>query len=59
MVRLIRFTAPAALAAALGACSLGGLLGGGAKAPATLYTLTSTAPPGAPLRSAARARPSM
>ncbi len=53
MIRLIRFTAPAALAAALGACSVGGPLGGGAKAPTTLYTLTSVAPPAAPVRSAA------
>ena len=53
MIRLIRFTAPAALAAALGACSLGGLLGASAKGPATLYTLTSSAPPAAPTRSAA------
>ena len=53
MIRFIRFTAPIALAAALGACSLGGLLGASAKGPATLYTLTSSAPPAAPTRSAA------
>ncbi len=53
MVRLIRFTAPVALAASLGACSLGGMLGGGGKGPAVLYTLTSSAPPAAPTRSAA------
>ena len=53
MIRFIRFTAPVALAAALGACSLGGLLGASAKGPATLYTLTSSAPPAAPARSAA------
>jgi cholesterol transport system auxiliary component len=53
MVRMIRFTAPLALAAALGACSLGGMLGGGGKGPAVLYTLTSSAPPAAPARSAA------
>jgi len=53
MIRFIRFTAPVALAAALGACSLGGLLGASAKGPATLYTLTSSAPPAAPTRSAA------
>lgn len=53
MIRLIRFAAPVALAASLAACSLGGLLGGSAKGPATLYTLTSSAPPAAPTRSAA------
>lgn len=43
-----------ALAAALGACSLGGLLGGGAKVPPTLQTLTAEAPdPGAITRTAA------
>ena len=51
---LTRTVAPFALAAALGACSLGGLLGGGAKAPPTLQTLTSEAPdPGAITRTAA------
>jgi cholesterol transport system auxiliary component len=53
MNRLIRFTAPVALAVGLSACSLGGLLGGGAKGPAVLYTLTSSASPAAPTRSAA------
>jgi cholesterol transport system auxiliary component len=43
-----RFFGPAALALALSACSLSGLLGGGAKAPVTLQTLTPEAPdPGA------------
>src|SRR5687767_7249824 len=43
-----RFFGPAALALALSACSLSGLLGGGAKAPTTLQTLTPEAPdPGA------------
>src|SRR6476661_9365456 len=42
------------MAAALGACSLGGLLGGGGKPPPTLQTLTAQAPdPGAIARSAA------
>ena len=46
--------APLALAAALGACSLGGLLGGGAKAPPTLQTLTpEAADPGPVTRTAA------
>lgn len=39
---LLRLATPIALAAALGACSLGGLLGGG-KAPPTLLTLTPQA----------------
>jgi cholesterol transport system auxiliary component len=42
MSLLLRVVAPVALAAALGGCSLGGLLGGG-KAPATLLTLTPEA----------------
>lgn len=52
---LTRTVAPLALAAALGACSLGSLLGGGgAKAPPTLQTLTPEAPdPGAIARTAA------
>jgi len=42
-----------ALAAAAGGCSLGGLLGGGAKIPPTLQTLTTEAPdPGAIARTA-------
>ncbi len=40
----VRLAAAAALAISLGACSLGGLLGGGAKAPAVLYTLNPEAP---------------
>jgi cholesterol transport system auxiliary component len=43
MKLLLRALAPLALAAALGGCSLGGLLGGG-KAPTTLLTLTPEAP---------------
>ena len=39
-----RVLAPVALALAVGGCSLGGLLGGGGKAPATLLTLTPEAP---------------
>lgn len=50
---LIRLSVPVAFAAALAGCSLGGLLGGGAKGPTVLYTLTSSAPPAAPTRSAA------
>jgi cholesterol transport system auxiliary component len=43
-----------ALGAMLGACSLGGLLGGGAKPPTTLQTLTPEAPdPGTITRTAA------
>ena len=43
MMKLLRILAPVALAAALGGCSLGGLLGGG-KTPTTLLTLTPDAP---------------
>lgn len=53
MIRFLRLTATVAIAASVGACSLGGLLGGGGKAPPVLYTLTSVAPPAAPTRSAA------
>jgi cholesterol transport system auxiliary component len=44
MNRLLRPVAPLAFAVALGGCSLGGLLGGGSKAPTTLLTLTPSAP---------------
>ena len=43
MSRLLRLAAPLALAVSVGACSIGGLLGGG-KAPAWLMTLTPEAP---------------
>ena len=43
MRRLYRTAAPLAVSLALGACSLGGLLGGGAKPPVTLVTLTPEA----------------
>jgi cholesterol transport system auxiliary component len=43
MKPILRFAAPAALAFALGACSLSSILGGG-KAPPYLLTLTSQAP---------------
>ena len=39
-----RVLASASLALALGACSLGSVLGGGGKAPATLLTLSAEAP---------------
>jgi cholesterol transport system auxiliary component len=39
-----RVLGPAALALALGACSLGSMLGGGGKAPTTLLTLSAEAP---------------
>src|SRR5918997_5372767 len=52
MKLLLRVLAPVALAAALGGCSLGGLLGGG-KVPPTLLTLTpEAADPGQIQRSA-------
>jgi cholesterol transport system auxiliary component len=44
MKSLSRAIAPIALALAVGGCSLGSLLGGGGKAPATLLTLTPEAP---------------
>jgi len=43
MTPRLRVIATIALATSLGACSLGGLLGGGAKAPTTLFTLTPEA----------------
>lgn len=58
-MRLLSTTvASVALAAAVGGCSISGLLGGGgAKAPPTLQTLTSEAPdPGAMARTAAAGR---
>jgi cholesterol transport system auxiliary component len=44
MKSLSRAIVPIALALAVGGCSLGSLLGGGGKAPATLLTLTPEAP---------------
>jgi cholesterol transport system auxiliary component len=53
-MRLLTGTAVLFAFAALGGCSLGGLLGGGGKAPATLQTLTAQAPdPGPITRTAA------
>lgn len=50
----MRILGPVALAAALSACSLSGLLGGGGKPPATLLTLSPEAPsPGEFARAAA------
>jgi cholesterol transport system auxiliary component len=43
MTRFLRTGAALVLPAALAACSLGGLLGGGAKPPPVLFTLTSQA----------------
>lgn len=48
MTPLTRIAAPLTLAAVLAGCSLSGLVGGGTKAPAVLYTLSSTAPAAAP-----------
>ena len=54
MNNVIRVLAVGILATAITACSLGGLLGGGAKTPATLQTLTPEAPdPGPTTRTAA------
>jgi len=54
MTLLPRIAAPIALAMALGACSVGGLLGGGGKPPTTLVTLTPEAnDPGQIARTAA------
>lgn len=44
MTRLLTNLVPVALAAALAGCSLGGMLGGGGKPPATLVTLTPEVP---------------
>lgn len=46
---MTRTLAPIALAAVLAGCSLSGLLGGGAKAPPTLATLTPEAPDPGPI----------
>ncbi len=51
MRSFLRIGAAALLAGTLAACSLGGVLGGSSKAPAVLYTLTSTAAAAAPARS--------
>ncbi|MES2119592.1 MAG: ABC-type transport auxiliary lipoprotein family protein [Pseudomonadota bacterium] len=53
MMRLSRVAASILVASSLAGCSLGGLLGGGGKAPLTLQTLTTeAADPGAISRSA-------
>jgi len=52
-MKLLRLVLPFAVAAALGGCSLGSLLGGGGKAPPTLLRLTPEAAPVAIQRSAA------
>jgi len=44
MKPLTKLAVPVALALAVGACSLGGLLGGGGKPPPVLFTLTPEAP---------------
>lgn len=54
MKLILRTLASVALGSALGACSLGGLLGGGGKAPTYLVTLSPEAPdPGPMTRTAA------
>lgn len=54
MKAAMRILAVGAMAAAIAGCSIGGLLGGGGKTPATLQTLTSdAADPGAATRTAA------
>jgi cholesterol transport system auxiliary component len=52
-MKLLRVVLPLAIAAALGGCSLGGLLGGGGKTPPTLLRLTPEATPVVIQRSAA------
>ena len=54
MTLLLRSLAPLVIAAALGGCSLSGLLGGG-KPPATLQTLTPEAPDPGPIQRTANA----
>ena len=44
MKPLLRIAVPVAFAVGLGACSLGGMLGGGGKTPANLLSLTPQAP---------------
>lgn len=51
----LRLLLPVAIGAALAGCSLGGLLGGGGKAPTTLQTLTPEAPDPGPMERAANA----
>lgn len=54
MIKMVRTGAAIALGLSVAACSLSGMLGGGAKPPPTLLTLTSSAPaPEAIVRSAA------
>lgn len=52
MSPFMRLAAAAALASLAGGCSLGGLLGGGSKAPPYLFTLTADAPLAPSARSA-------
>jgi cholesterol transport system auxiliary component len=52
---MMRAALPIALVAALSGCSLGGLLGGGGKTPATLQTLTAEAADPGPMTRAANA----
>ena len=54
-MRLLTGTAVLFAFAALGGCSLGGLLGGGGKPPATLQTLTAQAPDPGPIARTANA----
>ena len=44
MKSILKSAAPLALALSVGACSLGGMLGGGGKPPPVLFTLTPEAP---------------
>lgn len=53
MTSFLRIGTAIGLAAAVSACSLSSLLGGGGKAPPVLFTLTSEAPAAIPARSAA------
>jgi len=54
MTPVMRMMSAAAIATSLAGCSIGGLLGGGGKAPTVLQTLTPEAPdPGAVTRTAA------
>ena len=55
MKPLFKLAAPVALALTAGACSLGGLLGGGGKPPPVLFTLTPEAPAPADLARSASA----
>ena len=54
-----RLVGPIALGLALGGCSLGGMLGGGGKAPPTLLTLTHAKSPRPIIKTCAKEEPKL